>query len=336
MVIERVTIRTVAERAGVSTATVSLVLNDRPGVRIGAEARARVLAAARDLGYAPNRIARSLAHGRTALLGVIVPDLSNAFYADIVGGIEASAGGLGLRVLLAHSHDEPEREREQARLLAEQQVDGLICMVADRTAPLCRDWLPSVQAQGLACVIVDELDPGVAVDCIASDDHAGATLAAEQVVARGCRRVALLSAGEARSSARERLAGWRAGLAAGGIEVTADLIAGGSYRTDAAAHAVAQLLAARPQAILAANDHLAAMIIDHAGRLGLRIPEDLALIGYANDRHLAPALGLTTIDQDAAGIGAKAVSLLMRRIAEPGATWLAEHVAPKLVIRRTA
>ncbi len=336
MAIERVTIRSVAERAGVSPATVSLVLNQRPGVRISTATRERVLRVAGELGYAPNRIARSLAHGRTQLIGVIVPDLSNAFYADIVDGIEAAAAERQLHVLLAHSRDDAATEQRQVRLLMEQQVDGLVCMVADGTAAHCREWLPAAMAQGLACVIVDELDPGVAVDCIASDDELGARLATAHLLARGHRRIALLAAGQGRSSARARLRGWRLALAEAGIAEDPALVAGTSYRTDQAVEAVERLLAQRPEAMLACSDQLAAVLIDRVGHAGLAIPRDVAVVGYANDRYLAPALGLTTVDQASRQIGRQALELLSQRMDAPDMPPARILLPPSLVLRRTA
>jgi LacI family transcriptional regulator len=167
----------VAHRAGVSVATASLVLTGAAKARIKDATRALVQRAAQDLGYVPNRLARGLVRGRTQTIGVIIPDLSNAFYAGIVDGIEAACDEAGMRVLLAHGRGQAAFEAHQAQLLLAQQVDGLVVVIADGPPDGTRDWMQPMVGNGVACVVIDEADLRLAVDTVTSDDQAGLALA---------------------------------------------------------------------------------------------------------------------------------------------------------------
>lgn len=324
------TLADVAALAGVSSASASLVLNRVPGKRIGEATRRRVEQAARDLGYQPNRIAVNLARGRTGTLGVLLPDLSKAFYAGVVDGIEAAARERGLQILLAHSRSQAEIERRQAELLCDHRVDGLVVLAGDTTVGDLAGWLPAVQRL-VPCVLLDEREPPVPVDAVASDDRAGVAAVVAHLAGRGRRRLGFLSAGEARSSARDRLAGFHAGCAAAGLD--ASLVAGSAYDPAQAGPAIARLLEARPDAIVCASDYLAAALLRVARDLGLRPGHELAVTGFADDPQLGEVLDLTSVDQSLGELGAAAVERLVLRREDPGVRARSLLVPTRLVVR---
>ncbi len=310
---DRITAADVARAAGVSASAVSLGLSGRTDARIPLATVARIQRAAAKLGYTPNRLASGLKRGRSGLIGVLVPDLSNAFFAGIIDGIESACAQHGLRVLLAHGRSDPVIERQQARLLLDQQVEGVLVMAADRAVVAAAVAVES----GVPAVVIDERRPLVAVDRVVSDDRAGMAALVKHLVARGHRRIGLIGGDVNRSSAHDRRDGWRQGLRSAAVRVDAALLVGGDYAPESAVAAVDALmsLAKPPTAIAAASDYLAAEALGRLRARGVRVPADVALTGYADDRHLARALDLTTVDQDAPALGRAAVTALAERLA---------------------
>ena len=202
-----------------SRTTVSYVLNGRQDVPIPETTRAKVLAAASKLGYRPNGIARSLVQGRTSTIGVIVPALEVSSTADTINGIEVECSRRGYRILLAYSHNDPDVEVQQARLLLEHRVDGIICVVGYRSLAGTGRWVAEAIKEQVACVIVDSSVPGVAVDYVVGDDRSGAFAAVSHLLRLGHRRIAHLSAGTRGSPACERREGYRAAILAASVAV---------------------------------------------------------------------------------------------------------------------
>ncbi len=331
--VRRARLRDVAEKADVSVATASLVLTGAAQARISEATRELVRKAAQELGYVPNRLARGLVRGRTQTIGVIIPDLSNAFYAGIVDGIEAACDESGLRVLLAHGRGNAAYEAHQAQLLLAQQVDGLVVVIADGPPEGTRDWLKPMVGNGVACVLIDEADLRLSLDTVTSDDQEGAALAVRHLARLGHRRIGLLAAGTERSSARNRQSGYRRGLESAGLPLDETLVIGTSYDPDDAPAAFDRLWLAKPTALLACSDYQAGRVFTHTRRLGIRIPDDLAIVGYSNDRHLAAALGLTSVDQGTREQGRLAVTRLLRRLDQPGDAPASLTVPPTLAVR---
>lgn len=333
----RPTIADVAKRAGVSKPAVSQVLNRHPGARISPATRERVEKAALDLGYQPNRIAVSLVRGRTATIGVMVPDLTVLFYAGVVDGMEAAASGANHRILLAHSRGDPDNEAKQIETLLDHRVDGLICMSTTTHKGGGSKWLSADLLKRIPCVVIDESQPEVPVDTVTSDDRIGACLATEHLIERGHSNIAFLGAGP-RSTARDRLAGYRDALAKARVPHRAKWEIGCGYDPSAVPAMLTPLLqdADRPTALLTANDHLAMAAIDVARGMGLRIGEDLAVVGYSNDCLLARALHLTSVDQSLGDLGRRAVESLLARMADRSAKPHAVVVPTTLVVRESS
>lgn len=308
--------------AGVSLTTVSLVLNRRKNVAISEETRARVLEAARVLGYRPNSLVRGLVRGRTQTVGVIVPRLDSSFHAAVVHGIQEVLRSADYRMLLADSEHRFTDEAREVDLLLRHRVDGIISVALPDDVPdeQVVQWVSDLVESGVALVVVDDDTVAHLADCVVADDFLGAGLVVDHLVDLGHQVIAHLSAGSLMSSSRTRRAGYEAALQRHGLPVEAGLVAGTSYfmTPQEIAEACATLLARtpRPTALFAANDDLAADAILAARKMGLHVPEDLSVAGYG-DTMAGRLLQVTTVQQDPAAMGRRAAERLLQRLANP-------------------
>ena len=326
----------VARKVGLSRSTVSFVLNNRQDISIPPATRRRVLRAAAELGYRPNAIARFLAKGRTSTIGVIVPAVELSSSADILSGVEAGCSRENHRMLLAYSHNDPDREVQQAELLLEHRVDGIICVVGYLSLLGTGQWVRRAQEAQVPCIILDSSVPGVEVDYVVGDDRLGAIAAVNHLIRLGHRSIGHLSAGDLSLPARERREGYLAALTAAGIQVDPSLIAGNSFEPGAGAAAMAALLSLSkpPTAVFAADDLMAASAIEVCLQSAVRVPEDLAVVGF-NDTVLAQYLHLTTVHLSALERGQLAIQRLFARIENPYLPVEGITVPTRLVIRQS-
>ncbi|MEU0521002.1 LacI family DNA-binding transcriptional regulator [Streptosporangium sp. NPDC006007] len=326
----RPTIRNVAERAGVSKSLVSLVLRGSP--HVSEHRRQAVLQAARELGYRPNAVARSLVEGRTHLVGALVADLHNPFYAECLDGLQESLHGDGLRLLIGNSQWDPAFEDEAVEAFLELRVDGLVLLgIAPSSETL-------IEATGYTpTVVVGERDLELGgVDIVVDDDQLGARLAVDHLVGLGHRRIAHIE-GAGSSSGRFRCEGYLVAMRRHALAPYI-MVEQGECTEEGGAEAARSLLTRdpRPTAIFAANDAVAIGVLSTAAELGLRVPDDLSVIGYDNT-HLAGTqrISLTTVDQPRRAMGRSAAALLSDRIGDPGKSSRLRQVTPQLVVRRS-
>ncbi|WP_425582056.1 LacI family DNA-binding transcriptional regulator [Streptosporangium fragile] len=326
----RPTIRNVAERAGVSKSLVSLVLRGSP--HVSEHRRQAVLQAARDLGYRPNAVARSLVEGRTHLVGALVADLHNPFYAEFLDGLQESLHGDGLRLLIGNSQWDPAFEDEAVEAFLELRVDGLVLLgIAPTSGTL-------VEATGYTpTVVVGERDIDLGgVDIVVDDDQLGARLAVDHLVELGHRRIAHIE-GAGSSSGRFRCEGYLVAMRRHSLAPYI-MVEEGESSEEGGARAAHRLLTRdpRPTAIFAANDRVAMGVLSAAAELGLRVPEDLSVVGYDNmHRAGAQPISLTTVDQPRRAMGRSAAALLNDRIGDPGKASRLRQIAPQLVVRQS-
>jgi LacI family transcriptional regulator len=301
------TIADVAARAGVSTATVSRVL---AGVgRARPETRARVLEAARALDYRPSEVARSLKRRSTQTLGLIITDIENPYFPQLVRSVEDAARAAGYSVLLCNAADDPERESAYLELLADRRVDGLI-IAASSLGVRHREWLASPP---IPVVLVNTAAPDVGLPAIMSDNELGGRLATGHLLGLGHLRFGYLMPPPRNVDAAERFAGVRAALAAAGHPADALTVSDGDALVGGGERAVGELLSRAPgtTAIVAYNDLMAIGALRELRRLGRRVPGDVSVVGF-DDVALAAYVdpSLTTITQRTDEMGRWAVAEL--------------------------
>ncbi|HEY9064239.1 MAG TPA: LacI family DNA-binding transcriptional regulator [Burkholderiaceae bacterium] len=324
------TIRDVAQHAQVSVTTVSHVLNSTRFV--SEDATSRVQAAIAALNYVPSAVARSLKSSRTHTVGMMIPNNSNPYFAEIIRGIEDACFAAGFNVILCNSDDDPHKQAAYVRVLSEKQVDGLIVLSSGGDP----DLLDMLRNASMPQVVVDRELEDLAADLVEVDHEGGARLAVEHLIALGHTRIACIAGPLALSPARQRVQGWRGALAAAGLPGDETLVAIGSFTAEGGHAAMRALLERRPSAVFASNDLMAIGAICAAAEAGLRVPQDLSVIGF-DDIALAAFSNppLTTIAQPKHQTGELAARMLLQRIAKPKRPLQREILRPTLVLRRS-
>ncbi|HEU5156690.1 MAG TPA: LacI family DNA-binding transcriptional regulator [Streptosporangiaceae bacterium] len=315
-----------AERAGVSKSLVSLVMRGSP--HVSERRRQAVLKAARELGYRPNAVARSLVEGRTRLIGALVADLHNPFFAEFLDGLQESLHGANLRMIVGSGRWDPLFEAEAVEAFLEMRVDGLVLL------SVVPDSLNEAAAS-VPVVIVGERDVS-GVDIVVDDDELGARLAVDHLVELGHQRIAHIE-GSPSTTARYRRAGYEQAMSQYGLSGHI-VVEPGDFTEEGGYRATRALLTRRPRptAIFAPNDLVAIGALSAADELGLRVPDDLSVVGYDNT-HLAAIrhISLTTVDQPRRDMGRVAAELLCARIDDELREPRQTLVVPHLVTRAT-
>ncbi|WP_394554105.1 LacI family DNA-binding transcriptional regulator [Agromyces sp. MMS24-JH15] len=328
-------VRDVAALAGVSVGTVSNVLN-RPD-KVAPGTVERVQAAIERLGFVRNDAARQLRAGRSRSIGLVVLDVRNPFFTDVARGAEDRAAEDGMTVLLGNSDDDPVREGAYLDLFEEQRVHGVL--ISPRTDDPPR--LHRLRSRGTPVVLVDRESPDLGLSSVAVDDVVGGELAARHLLSIGRRRIAFVGGPSSIRQVTDRLAGARAAVAE--VEGATLEVVETEALTVLAGRAAGEALRARrpedrPDAVFAANDLLAMGVLQALVMRGeVRVPEDVALIGYDDiDFASAAVVPLSSIRQPAALIGYTAVDLLLREAATPQG-FERERVVfqPELVVRES-
>ncbi|WP_194814742.1 LacI family DNA-binding transcriptional regulator [Nocardia sp. XZ_19_385] len=326
----RPTMEDVAARAGVSRALVSLVMRDSP--KVSEHRRRAVLAAAKDLGYQPHIMARSLASRTSNIVGVLVSDLRNAFFADVVEGMDSAAQELGFELILNTGRRSAARERTALESLLAFRPGGIILLSPVLPAAAIRQ-----AAQQGPVVLVSRGSTVPEVDTVNDDGEAGAALAVDHLVSLGHRRIVHLDGGAAFSSAARRR-GYRTAMQRHGLEP----MVVPSEHTDSAGLAAVQRLRNLfshndfPTALVCGNDFNAVGAMSGLEEAGLRVPEDVSIVGYDNTslaalRHVS----LTTIDQPRNRMGRLALEALAERLRDGRTAPVRRRVEPSLVVRST-
>ncbi len=330
----RVTAADVARQAGVSTAAVSYALNGQPGV--SEESRRRVLAAAAELGFRPNRLARGLRKGRTRVLGLLLADIANPYYPEIASGVIDEATRRGYEVFLSHTGLHQELQAREVGALCDHQCDGLIfTSVIESDRPLLegllQDRMPFVQ-------VVRRLE-NLRADFVGIGDQAAGREVGEHVVEMGCRRPVILNGPAESSASRARLAGYREGLSVHSVSpLQPDLVDGELTRDSGYKRAAAALDTGGelPDGLICGNDMIALGAIDAVLERELRIPVDVAVVGY-DDMFFAssPLVQLSTVQAPRQQLGSTAVRILLDRIEHAAAEPRTVILPHRFVARRT-
>ncbi|GAA3224425.1 LacI family DNA-binding transcriptional regulator [Pseudonocardia petroleophila] len=299
----------VAERANVSVSTVSYVLNDSGPV--AQDRRNRVLDAIRLLDYSPNESARSLKRRSASTIAMVVPDLTNQFFAMVTEGVQRAASAVNVLVVLVVPDAIELPEENYARLLRSQRVDGVIYLSGTGSMP---ESIYDLAKSG-PVVLVDEQIPGRDLPAIVCDSRRGAREVATHVLNHGHRRIAVIGGPPALWTAQQRLAGYREAIAGAGIDPDSVPVHAGDYRQESGRAAAEQILAGpaaeRPTALLCANDLMAIGAIDCLRSSGLTVPDDMSVVGF-DDLPISALLTprLTSVRQPAHDMGYRAANVL--------------------------
>lgn len=326
----------VARLAGVSRTTVSYVLNGRTNLPIPEETRTRVLEAARTLGYRPNRLVVGMVKGRTRTFGALVSRLDSQYFAHIVQGFQEVCDAQDYRVLLEHTQHDSARELRQVNLLLEYRVDGLLWIADDWTVKQARDWIAPLVEEGVPCVVTDDTGNADLVDTVTTEDFTGAREAVRHLIGLGHRRIAHLSAGERLSNSRARREGYEAALREAGLQVDPALLVSDAYDIQNPDRDAAALFDTPepPTAIFTAYDDMALVMLRQIRQRGLRVPEDMSLIGYG-DVEAAGFLDLTTVRQNPREVGRQSAHCLLARLRDSERALQHIEIPTELIVRAT-
>lgn len=330
-----VTVRDVAEHAGVSVGTVSNVLNHSE--KVAPDSAQRVRAAIEELGYVRNDAARQLRVGRSSTVGLVVLDVRNPFFTDLARGAENEATRHGLSVILGNSGEDTGREAAYLDLFAEQRVRGILISPYGEIGPRLR----LLKERGTPAVLVDRRSGDEQFSSVSVDDELGGTLAVKHLIDGGRRRILFTGGPFDIRQIVDRLAGAREAVdAAFGVSLEVVPTAASSV---ADGRAVGEALvrrgvADRPDAVFAANDLVALGVLQGLlAEPGIRVPEDIAIVGFDDiDFASAAVVPLSSVRQPSELMGETALRLLLAEIDDPGRA--AEHVVfePELVARRSS
>jgi len=328
------TIVDIARKLGISAMTVSRALNGKGDV--SQEMRRKVVECAGRIGYRPHRWARSLVTQRSYMVGVIVPEIAHSFFAEIINGIEDVLEKSGYDILLCHSRSDAERERNEIQALIGGRMDGLI--VAPEQPEKAPEPFVDLRRLKIPFVLVDRFFPGWEFSCVRLDDLEAGFLATKFLIELGHRRIAHIS-GPDLSTATLRRRGFLKALRQFGFEHDRRSIVAAPFGIDEGRAAMKKLLrlAPRPTAVFAANDPQAIGAIYACREAGLRVPEDISIIGAGNIEGVYhPNPFLTTIDWPRQELGRTAAQVLLSAIGNPKTSQPEIRIfPPELLIRHT-
>ena len=328
------TMRRIAQELGVSVTTVSKVLNEHAD--IGAATRARVLARVQELGYRPNAVARSLSLRRTHTLGFVIPDLMHSFFVEVMSGLEAVTSSRGYGLLLCSSGEDPDKERRELEMLRARQVDGIVVASTDAANT---DLLRDIVSLDGAVVMIDRDDhPDLQCHRVLTDDLLVGRLATDHLIDSGRRSIAHL-AGPPFAHAKRRTEGYRQALTARGLTVRPEWIVEAGFLEAGGYETMKRLLATHPaiDAVFASNDPTAIGAMKAIWEAGLRVPEDIAVVGAGDVWHGDMLrVPLTTVGWSKEELGKRAAELILDQIGpHPEGPFRRIVIPPKLVVRRS-
>lgn len=328
-----VTIVDIARKLGVSPMTVSRALNGNS--EVSSETRERVLRCAQELGYRPNRWARSLVTRKSLIIGIVVPDISHSYFAEVTRGVQEVIEKAGFDLLLCHSNLNPQHEAAEIDMLVGSRTEGLI--VASEQPETSPQPFLRLRNQRVPFVLVDRFFPRHRFPSVRVDDVAVGRLAADHLLELGHRRIAHIQ-GLRLSPASLRKKGFEARLRERGLPLDSGFIASGNFDLSSGREAMKKLLALRrrPTAVFAANDPMAVGAVYACREAGLSVPGDISIMGAGNieGEHL-PSPFLSTIDWPRVELGRIAASMLIAAIANPGQEPREEILSPRILPRQS-
>ena len=309
----KVNIKTVAEKAGVSTATVSRVLTGYPNVK--KQTREKILKVIAELNYEVNAVARSLRQKKTNSIGIIVGNILSEFYSIIAKSVEDVASSYGYNLILCNSDFNPDKELNYLKVLKSNRVDGIILYPTGGN----KEYVGSLIATGTKIVLLDGLIEGLKCDAVLADNEKGAFDAINFLLEQGYRNIGIISGDTTKTTGKDRLNGCKRALKGKGLSPNENLIKIGSFKKVSGIELARDLLETKnqvkPDALFVGNLDMTMGAIITIKEKGLRIPEDIGVIGYDDSdwaRLLEPPL--TTVSQPVYDLGAAACKMLIEKI----------------------
>ncbi|WP_410754971.1 ribose operon transcriptional repressor RbsR [Erwinia psidii] len=325
------TMKDVARLAGVSTSTVSHVINNNRFVSEGV--RERITAAITQLNYAPSALARSLKLNQTRTIGMLLTASSNPFYAEVVRGVERSCFERGYSLVLCNTEGDEARMNRSLETLLQKRVDGLLIMCTESHIPSAEmlSRYPSIPS-----VMMDWSPFEGGSDIIQDNSLLGGEMATRYLISRGYTRIACIAGPQDKTPARMRLEGFQKAMKDARLPVPPDYVVSGDFEFQGGYSAMKQLLTINPlpQAVFTSNDAMAVGVYHAVFQAGLLVGRDIAVIGYDDielARYMTPPL--TTIHQPKDALGELAIDTLIHRLADPGNSKQLLVLTPELVER---
>jgi LacI family transcriptional regulator len=308
-----VTIKDIAEKLNISVSTVSRALKNNPEISL--QTREAVQKLAKELKYQPNPLAVALKTQKSNTIGVVVPQIVSSFYASVVKGIEQVADEYGYQVFVSSSNEKKEKEEKNVNGFLNMRMDGIILSLSRATNTY--EHIHKIQEMGVPMVLFDRTSKELEVSKVVADDAAAAHTAVSHLIDGGAKRVAFLTGPEYMLFGRNRMRGYKKALKEKGFELDETLISRCDFTVEDAKKAALELLsrANRPDAFFAINDELAIGAIAAAKEMGLKIPSELAVVGFSNSRrsrYMEPAI--STMDQNPKQVGREAAKLLFEQL----------------------
>jgi len=331
---KRATILDIAMKLGLSAMTVSRALTGKS--EVNEQTKQKVIRCAQGLGYQPHRWARSLVTRRSSIIGVVIPEISHSFISEITCGVEEIADKAGYDILLCHSRGDAAKEKEEITMLVGSMVAGLI--VASVQPEKSPGPLAELEKMDIPFVLVDRYFPRHRFSSIRVDDRAVGRLATNCLIDLGHKRIAHIH-GPDISPASLRHRGYLEALKGAGISIPGHWTVPGDFNFDSGCKAMKQLLelTPRPTAVFAANDPMAVGAIFACREAGLRVPEDISIVGAGNiEGEHNPNPFVTTLDWPREGLGRMAATFLLEAIEKPNRKAATVKVLePRLLIRQS-
>ena len=310
----QITIKDIARELGISPSTVSRALKDHPD--ISKDTKKAVNELAKKLNYEPNTVALNLRTKKTNTIGVIIPELVHFFFSTVISGIEDVAYNAGYNVILAQSNELLERERKNIKALYNSRVDGILMSISRETTEY--DHIESVLAKGTPIVFYDRMYPNEATSKVIVDDYTGSQEAVRHLINQGCKRIAHLQAAPKSSIAHARLQGHLDMLKDNNLQFPENYLQechAGTMESGFIAMNNLLQLPERPVGVFANNDVLAMGAIQAIKKSGLKVPQDIALVGFSNWLYSSMIeTPLSSVDQPGFLMGQEAAKLLIRQI----------------------
>jgi LacI family transcriptional regulator len=328
------TVKDVARLAGVAPITVSRVINNADYIRD--DTRERVMAAINQLGYVPNKVARSLRSNQTSMLALVLTDITNPFFTTVARGVEDAANAAGFNLILCNTDESEAKQENYLQILLERRVDGILLV------PACSNLEPVqlIQRLDIPVVVLDRQLPGRLADVVRCDSEGGAYQLTRLLIQNGHNQIAILSGPSSVSTAEDRVKGYQRALREFGLELLDEFVYYGQFTLESGYQMTQQALNAipRPTALLAGNNFIAIGALKALKDLHLSVPEDIAVVGFDDlPSTIVVDPILTAAAQPAYEMGRQGAELLLSRLTGSGPREIQEIILPiEIIVRQSS